>query len=69
MIGRGSKVAIRGKESSGIVLEVKDRFANISTGSQSSWHPVEDLTDISDRLLSRLLGGETDDPPQVHPRR
>ena len=62
MIGRGSKVAIRGKESSGTVLEVKDRFANVSTGSQSSWHPVEDLTDISDRLLSRLLEGETDDP-------
>lgn len=62
MIAKGSRVLVSGKESTGTVLNVRDGFAEVSIDSQVSWHPFDDLTDISDRLMSRLLEGETDSP-------
>ena len=62
MIGRGSKVSVPGKESVGTVLEVRDNFASVSVDSQISWYPIKDLTDVSDRLLSRILEDKTDSP-------
>lgn len=62
MIGRGSRVSISGKESIGTVLEVKNGFARVSIDSQMAWHPVDDLADVSDRLLSRLIEGDVDRP-------
>ena len=62
MISRGSRVSVTGKEHAGTVLEVKGEFAKVSVDSQASWHPMEDIKDISDRLLSRLVEGETDSP-------
>ena len=62
MIGMGSKVSVPGKESVGTVLEVRDNFASVSVDSQISWYPIKDLTDVSDRLLSRILEDKTDSP-------
>ena len=62
MIAKGSRVLIPGKESTGTVLSVRDGFAEVSLDSQVSWHPINDLTDISDRLMSRLIEGYIDNP-------
>lgn len=60
MIGKGSRVLVRGQP--GTILDIKNGFAEVSVGSQTSWHPIDDLTDISDRLIARLLEGDTDSP-------
>lgn len=60
MISKGYRVLTPGKESVGIVLSVRDDFAEVSVDSQISWHPIDDLTDISCRLMSRLLEGDMD---------
>ena len=65
MIGRGSRVLIPGSESVGTVLEVKNDFARVSIDSQQGeapWHPIDGLTDVSDRLMSRLVEGSVDRP-------
>ena len=50
------------KNQAGTVLNIRDGFAEVSVDSHVSWHPIDELTDISDRLMSRLLEGETDSP-------
>ena len=62
MISRGSRVLVPGMEHIGTVLEAKNGFARVSINSQVSWHPMDDLTDISDQLLSRLVEGDMDSP-------
>ena len=62
MITEGSRVMIPGKESTGTVLNVRDGFAEVSLDSEVSWHPINDLTDVSDRLMSRLIEGDVDSP-------
>ena len=62
MITKGSRVLVSGKESTGTVLNVRDGFAEVSLGSQALWRPIDDLTDISDRLMSRLIEGDVDGP-------
>ena len=62
MIGKGSRVSVPGSESTGTVREIKNGFAKVGVDSQASWYPVDELTDVSDRLLSRLLEGDTDSP-------
>ena len=62
MIGKGSHVSVPGSDSPGTVLEVRNGFAMVSMDTKASWQPLDILTDISDRLLSRLLEGDTDSP-------
>lgn len=62
MITKGSRVLIPGKESAGTVLNIRDNFAEVSLDSQVYWHPIDELTDISDRLMSRLVEGDMDGP-------
>lgn len=62
MIGNGSQVLVQGAGSVGTVLSIQNGFANVSVGSQTAWHPIDELTDVSDRLLSRLMEGDLDSP-------
>ena len=65
MIGSGSRVLMPGDNLIGTVLEVDGRFARVSVDSRQgagSWHPISDLTDISDRLVSKLMEGDVDRP-------
>lgn len=62
MIVKGSRVSIRGKNKTGIVLNIQNNFAQISIDSQSEWQPLDNLMDISDRLLNRLIQGDMDEP-------
>ena len=62
MITKGSRVLVSGKESTGTVLNVRDGFAEVSLDSQASWQPIDNLTDVSDRLMSRLIEGDVDSP-------
>ena len=61
MIAPGSTVLVRGQDGLGTVLDIRGDFANISLGSQLSWIPTNDLIDISDDLLNKLIGGSPDD--------
>lgn len=60
MIRKGYRVSVPGKRSTGIVLGIKNDFAEVNVDSQTSWHPLDELVDVSDMLLSRLLEGDTD---------
>lgn len=62
MIVKGSRVNIRGKNKTGIVLEIQNGFAHIGMDSQSEWQPLDKLIDISDKILNRLIQGDTDEP-------
>ena len=63
MINKGSQVQVK-DNSVGTVLDVKNGFAMVNVNSQSSWHPINDLVDMSDHLLSRLSKNDTDSPLQ-----
>ena len=60
MITKGTKVLVNGHDGQGTILGVRDNFAEVSIGSQILWFPIGDLTDISDRLLNRLIGDSHD---------
>jgi len=62
MIKIGSKVKLVGDESKdGIVIEIKDSFAQINIQNQNEWIPISDLEDKSDELLNRVLKNDLDD--------
>ena len=62
MIMQGSRVSIRDSNKTGTVLDIKDKFAQISIDSQSEWQPLDNLIDISDKMLNRLIEGDTAEP-------
>jgi len=62
MISEGSKVRIIPSDKTGMVLEVKDSFANVSCNGTAAWHPASDLSELDDALLNRLMNNEADDP-------
>ena len=62
MIIPGTKVLVKGYDTKqGIVLAVKDNFAEISIDSKKLWKPFDDLTDISDEQLNKIIQGKYDD--------
>ena len=61
MISIGSKVRIKGKNTQGIVIAVKEAFAHVNTDNQNEWLPVSDLEEISDELVSRILKNDLDE--------
>lgn len=56
-----SKVRLKDK-GEGIVLEIKDNFAKALINNNVSWYPLEDLVDISNELIDRLIKNDLDEP-------
>ena len=62
MIKSGSNVLIKGHDNKqGIVLSVKDNFAEINIDSKKQWFPLDDLTDVSDEQIDKIIRGQFDD--------
>jgi len=61
MTSIGSKVRIKGKDDEGIIISVKDNFAEVNVENQNQWFPINDLEEISDELVSRILKNDLDD--------
>ena len=61
MTSIGSKVRIKGKNTQGIVIAIKEAFAHVNTDNQNEWLPVSDLEEISDELVSRILKNDLDE--------
>ena len=61
MITVGTRVLVRAHDKQGIVLEIKEKFANVSIESQTAWFPFEELADISDEQVNRMIQGKHDD--------
>ena len=62
MLGKGSKVKILSRENKiGIVLEVKDDFAQVNYQNKTEWFPISDLLETTNELLSRLIKNDIDD--------
>lgn len=62
MIEVGSKVKFKGDESKdGVVIEVKDGFAQVNIENKNEWKPISELEEISDELLNRILKNDLDD--------
>ncbi len=62
MIKSGNNVLIKGYDNKqGIVLSVKDNFAEISIDSKKQWFPLDDLTDVSDEQINKIIQGQFDD--------
>ena len=62
MFNPGIKVLVKGyDDKQGIVLAVKDNFAEIIIDSEKIWKPFEDLTDISDEQINKIIQGQYDD--------
>ena len=61
MISIGSKVRIKGKNSEGIIISIKDNFAEVNIENENRWIPIDDLYEISDELVSRILKNDLDD--------
>jgi superfamily II DNA or RNA helicase len=62
MFNTGTKVLVKGYDTKqGIVLSIKDNFAEINIDSKKLWIPFDDLTDISDEQINKILQGQYDD--------
>jgi len=61
MTSIGSKVRIKGKNTQGIIISIKDAFAHVNIDNQNEWLPILDLEEISDELVSRILKNDLDD--------
>ena len=62
MIKSGNNVLIKGYDNKqGIVLSVKDNFAEISIDSKKQWFPLDDLIDVSDEQIDKIIQGQFDD--------
>ena len=61
MTSIGSKVRIKGTDSEGIIVSIKDSFAEVNIENQNRWIPIGDLYEISDELVSRILKNDLDD--------
>ena len=61
MTSIGSKVRIKGKNTQGIVISIKDAFAHVNIDNQNEWLPISDLEEISDELVSRILKNDLDE--------
>ena len=61
MTSIGSKVRIKGKNTQGIVIAIKDTFAHVNIDNQNDWLPISDLEEISDELVSRILKNDLDE--------
>jgi superfamily II DNA or RNA helicase len=57
----GNKVRIKGKDDEGIIISIKDSFAEINIENQNQWIPITDLEEISDELVSRILKNDLDE--------
>ena len=61
MTSIGSKVRIKGKNTQGIVIAIKEAFAHVNIDNQNNWLPISDLEEISDELVSRILKNDLDE--------
>ena len=62
MINPGTKVLVKGFDTKqGFVLAVDGNFAEISIDSKKLWKPFDDLTDISDEQVNKIIQGKYDD--------
>ena len=61
MISIGSKVRIKGKDQQGIIVSVKEGFAEVNIENENHWKPLGELEEISDELVSRILKNDLDD--------
>jgi superfamily II DNA or RNA helicase len=61
MTAIGNKVRIKGKDDEGIIISIKDSFAEVNIENQNQWVPISDLEEISDELVSRILKNDLDD--------
>ena len=61
MTSIGSKVRIKGKNTQGIIISIKDTFAQVNIDNQNEWLPISDLEEISDELVSRILKNDLDE--------
>ncbi len=61
MIKPGVKVIAKGHGNNhGIVLSIKDNFAEINMDSRILWKPIDDLIDISDEQVDKIIRGQFD---------
>lgn len=61
MIGVGSLVRIKTTNLEGVVLTIKENFAEVNVNNQNSWHPVDQLEEQTENLVSRILKNDLDD--------
>lgn len=61
MTSIGSKVRVKGKDVEGIVIAINGDFIQVNVENQNQWFPINDLEEISDELVSRILKNDLDE--------
>jgi SNF2 family DNA or RNA helicase len=62
MIEPGSNVKLKGDElREGVVIEVKDNFAQVNVRNKNEWIPISELEERSDDVLNKILKNRLDD--------